>query len=133
MTSTKKIIIFLTPLSNSKDRKRRKELLNSYCRQNNFTILKILEQSSFDHTILRELVAQILHEPKGTITTFIEDKLLNTPNSIVLFSVIGTLYLLGLIKTKIYNKSYTELKLCGSILDDFLSIATFNLNFYIPG
>lgn len=133
MTSTKKIIIFLTPLSNSKDRKRRRELLNSYCRQNNFTILKILEQSSFDHAILRELVAQIVHEPKGTITAFIEDKLLNTPNSIVLFSVIGTVYLLGLIKTEIYNKSYTELKLCGSILDDFLSIATFNLNFYIPG
>lgn len=133
MTSTKKIIIFLTPLSNSKDRKRRRELLNSYCRQNNFTILKILEQSSFDHAILRELVAQIVHEPKGTIAAFIEDKLLNTSNSIVLFSVIGTLYLLGLIKTEIYIKSYTELKLCGSILDDFLSIATFNLNFYIPG
>lgn len=133
MTSTKKIIIFLTPLSNSENRKRRNELLNSYCRQNNFTILKILEKSSFDHAILRELISQIVHEPKGTITAFIEDKLLNTPNSIVLFSVIGTLYLLGLIKTEIYIKSYTELKLCGSILDDFLSIATFNLNFYIPG
>ncbi|HJD59146.1 MAG TPA: hypothetical protein LFW20_00460 [Rickettsia endosymbiont of Omalisus fontisbellaquei] len=57
MTSTKKIIIFLTPLSNSENRKRRNELLNSYCRQNNFTILKILEKSSFDHAILRELIS----------------------------------------------------------------------------
>ena len=133
MTSPKKIILFLTPLSNSKNRKRRKELLTSYCRQNSFTILKTLEKSSFNHAILWELINQIIREPKGTVTALIEDKLLNTPNSIVLFSVIGTLYLLGLIKTEIYNNSYTELKLYGPILDDFLSIATFNLNFYIPG
>ena len=50
----------------------------------------------------------------------------------MLFLVIGTLYLLVLTKMEIRNKSYTELKLCGAILDDFLSIATFNLNFYVP-
>ncbi|ABV75358.1 hypothetical protein A1C_05615 [Rickettsia akari str. Hartford] len=86
----KKIIIFLTPLSNSEDRKRRRGLPNLYCWQNSFTILKTLEKSLFDYAILRELINQIVHEPKGTITAFIEDKLFNTPNIIVLFSVIGT-------------------------------------------
>ncbi len=63
MTSTNKIIIFLTPLSNSEDRKRRRRaLLNSYCWQNSFTILKTLEKSLFDHAILKELINQIVHE-----------------------------------------------------------------------
>lgn len=56
MTTTKKIIIFLTPLSNSKNRKRRSELINSFCQSNNLTILKTIEKTDFNYSILRKLI-----------------------------------------------------------------------------
>ncbi|ABE05407.1 hypothetical protein RBEMOGI_1309 [Rickettsia bellii str. RML Mogi] len=128
MPDTKKIIIFLTPLSNSKNRKRRKELITNYCKQYNFTILKIIEKNTFEYSILRDLVNQT-KDASTTITALVEDKLLNNPNSIILTTVLGTLYLLGLIDTQIYKKSYQEIKLYNGIIikNDFLSIAAFSL------
>ena len=128
MTDTKKIIIFLTPLSNSKNRKLREELLTNYCRQNNFTISHIIEsKNSFRHTDLRKLIEEIQNEPKGTFTVLIEDAILNDPKNIVLISSLGTLYLLGLVHMEICKESYKEVKLYGDIKDDFLSIADFCL------
>lgn len=132
MLDTKKLIIFLTPLSNSKNRKRRKELLNTFCQSNNFTLLKTIEKPDFNYPILRELIEQISSEPAKAITVLAEDKLLNHPSSIVLFSVVGTLSLLGVVNAEIYKKSYQEIKLYDSVpnQNDYLSIAAFSL-YYI--
>jgi len=130
MTNTKKITIILTPISNSKNRKRCKELLHNYCRQNNFTASRIIEnKKSIHHADLRKLIDEIKKEPKGTFTIFIEDTMLNDPNNIVLFASLGTLYLLGLIHAEICKKSYNEVKLYNGIdeKNDFLSIADFCL------
>jgi len=132
MLDTKKIIIFLTPLSNFKNLKRRQKLLNNYCLQNNFTISRIIEnKDSFNYATLRKLIDEIKSEPKGTFTILIEDKILNDPNSIILTSSLGTLYLLGLINTEIYKKSYQEIKLYEGITtkNDFLRIANFCLHY----
>ncbi|WP_341788640.1 hypothetical protein [Rickettsia endosymbiont of Lasioglossum villosulum] len=129
MLDTKKIIIFLTPISNSKNRKHCKELINNYCQQNNFQTSKIIEQNSFHHTNIRKLIDEIRNEPKGTFTILIEDIILNDPNSIIFTSSLGTLYLLGFIHTEIYKKSFQEIKLYDgiNIKNDFLSIADFCL------
>ncbi|WP_341790138.1 hypothetical protein [Rickettsia endosymbiont of Polydrusus tereticollis] len=127
-----KAIIFLKPLSNSISHKRRQSLITNYCRQKNFTILKIVEyKGSLNYPTLRELINQISLEPKRTVTVLVEDQLLNYPSSILLFSVLGTLSLLGLINTEIYKKSYNDIRLYESVLtqNDFLSIATFILNY----
>ncbi|HJD62480.1 MAG TPA: hypothetical protein LFW14_02725 [Rickettsia endosymbiont of Degeeriella rufa] len=57
----------------------------------------------------------------------IEDTILNDPNSIILTSSLGTLYLLGFIHAEIYKKSCQEIKLYDgiNIKNDFLSIADF--------
>gem|GEM_PF-3435178 len=131
MTDTKKIIIFLTPLSNSKNRKLRKELINTFCQQNNLTILKIIEKTDFNYLILRELIEQVVSEPIKAVTVLAEDKLLNHQSSIILFSVVGTLSLLGLVNTEIYKKSYDQIKLYESVKtqNDYLSIAAFSLHY----
>lgn len=116
MLDTKKIIIFLTPISNSKNRKRRIELINNYCQQNNFQTSKIIEnKNSFHHANIRKLIDEIKNEPKGTFTVLIEDTILNDPNSIIFTSSLGTLYLLGFIHTEIYKKSFQEIKLYDGI------------------
>lgn len=131
MTNSKKIIIFLKPILNSKNRKHRTELLNNYCKQNNFTILKTVEQTSFEHSLLRELIDLIKNEIEGSVTILVEDKLLNIPACITLFTMLGTLHLLNLINTELYKTSYDKIELYGLIQDDFLSIATFCLNYYL--
>ena len=134
MLNTKKIIIFLTPITNSISRKRRQSLLANYCQQNNFTILKIVEyKDSINCSTLRELINEIMAEPVGSITALVEDQLLNNPSSIILLSMLGTLALTGLIKPALYKKSSHEIKLYESVFtqNDFLSIATFSLNYIL--
>lgn len=70
-----------------------------------------------------------MSEPVKAITILAEDRLLNNPSSILLFSVVGTLSLLGLVNTEIYQKSYDQIKLYESVKtqNDYLSIAAFSL------
>jgi hypothetical protein len=69
-------------------------------------------------------------EPVGSITAIVEDKLLNIPHNIILFAALGALSLTKLIKVGMYQKFNQELKSYElSTQNDFLSIATFSLNY----
>ncbi len=132
MTNTKKAIIFLKPLSNSASRKHRQNLITDYCHRHNFTLLKIIEhKGSFDYPILHKLIDEMMCEPVGSVTALVEDKLLNIPHSIILFTVLGTLSLTKLIKVDMYRKSSQELKLYNSDFpqNDLLSVAAFVLKY----
>ncbi|WP_341792991.1 hypothetical protein [Rickettsia endosymbiont of Ceutorhynchus obstrictus] len=132
MTNNNKAIIFLKALSNSASRKHRQNLITDYCHRHNFTLLKIIEhKGSFDYPILHKLIDEMMCEPVGSVTALVEDKLLNIPHSIILFSVLGTLSLTKLIKVDIYRKSSQELKLYNSDFpqNDLLSVAAFVLKY----
>ncbi|WP_342269442.1 hypothetical protein [Rickettsia endosymbiont of Orchestes rusci] len=95
-------------------------------------MLKIIEhKGSFDYPILHKLIDEMMCEPVGSVTALVEDKLLNIPHSIILFTVLGTLSLTKLIKVDMYRKSSQELKLYNSDFpqNDLLSVAAFVLKY----